>query len=123
MEGKREGAGCSHSQRVATAACWQVQGSSSGPSRRPPTGRQRLGQVVLEQGIHRTPGRKQTARMSACHSGGPATELGLGSNSGSQHNSHGMRTSGRASREAVRCKERVRVLVPRPGERDEDLIE
>lgn len=50
MEGKREGAGCSHSQRVVTAACWQVQGSSSGPSRRPPTGRQRLGQVVLEQG-------------------------------------------------------------------------
>lgn len=68
-----------------------------------------------EQETHRSPGRLQTARP-VCHSGGTATELHLGSDSGSQHTSHEIRTSGRTSRAALKCKKQVRVLVLTAGE-------
>lgn len=74
------------------------------------------GTRVSEQGTHRSPGRLQTARRPVCHSGGAATELHLGSDSGSQHTSHEIRTSGRTSRAALKCKKWFRVLVLRAGE-------
>lgn len=85
-------------------------------SQRYPDRETEAGARVSEQGAHRSPGRLQTVRRPVCHSGGTATELHLGSDSGSQHTSHEIRTAGRTSRAALKCKKQVRVLVLRAGE-------
>ena len=78
----------------------------------------------LQAEVTRKPRQKADSKDACPSQCGPATELDSGSDSSLHHPSHRMRTSGRASREAFRCKElQVRLLVPRTGEQGEDLIQ